>query len=619
MSFAAGTSLTPWLSGTLDFNVVPPLASGETLSCRIDASTAASCAAISGGNGRLTYGTLAQGSHSLNVTITGAAGARSYTLAWEIATPDVLVMGGTPAGITAALAASRQGQKVVLIESSPWLGGVMSGGLTKSDIGRYGSSYLGGISMEVFDRIRRRGQELGTCVTSADCPQYFDFEPRAAKDAFEAMLAEAKNVSVQRNLAITSVIKSGTRITAVETPRGRVEAKMFIDASYEADLTSMAGGSTTMAREGRRTDLGEEFHEDEAGTRSFNTPYGLVIDPYRIPGDPSSGLIPFVQPKLKSTPAVGSADRLVMAYNYRVCVTDDPDNRVPFAKPAGYDPLMYEGAGRVAVAMQASGRTTLDNLYFNPAPTVRSKNSQYFKHDLNGGSVFSTDMTAPTLNQIYPEADAATRAKIALQYRNYIQGLLYYWQTEPRFGALNAKVGRFGLCKDEFVDNGNFPYRLYVRESRRMVGEYVLNANDILRNGRRPQVTDSIGMGAYNMDSHVRQIVVVNRAVGSAPARDMVGHEGGVGIRQPDDLPYPVSYRTLTPRRSEITNLLNPVTLSSTSLAYSSLRMEPTFMALGQAAGAAAALAIESNVAVQAIDVRTLQSRLVAAGQVIYK
>ncbi len=617
VSFAASVTPTPWASGTLDFLVNPPLSGGETMDCRTDVDTAASCASVAG-RASLAYGPLAAGLHTLSVTISGFAGSRSYVLPWQIiAAPDIVVVGGTPAGIVAAVSAARAGRSVVLMESSPWLGGMMSGGLSKTDVGGNGHSYIGGVSREVFDRMRARELASGNCRSLAECYSYFDFEPRVAKETFEAMLGELPDIAVQRKLAMTGVVKKGTRIIAIDTPRGRIPAKLFIDASYEGDLTTMAGVATTMEREARRTDLGGEFLEDDAGVGLFKLPYSLVIDPYRIPGDPGSGLISFVQAAPSPLPKVGTADRLLMSYNYRVCVTDDPGNRVPFSKPANYDPAVYEGSARVAVAMQASGRQPLDEMYFNPTRTVLSTTAGYFKHDLNGGAAFSIDMTAPALNQVYPEANAVLRVQIANQYRNYIQGLLYFWQTDPRFGALNAKVARHGLCKDEFVDNGNWPYSLYTRETRRMIGEYVVNQNDVVLNGRRPVFTDSIGMGAYSMDSHIRQIVVINRSAGGAPARDMVGYEGGRSIRLPTRQPYPVPYRSLTPQRAQATNLLNPVTLSSTSMAYSSLRMEPTFMILGHAAGTAAALAVEASVAVQDVDVSALQSRLEAAGQVI--
>jgi hypothetical protein len=271
----------------------------------------------------------------------------------------------------------------------------------------------------------------------------------------------------------------------------------------------------------------------------------------------------------------------------------------------------------VALATAAAGKP-LDELYFNPARTVHSKNPAYYKHDLNGGSTFSTDMSAPGWNQSYAAADASGRAAIETAYRSYIAGLLYFWKTDPRFGALNAKVSRFGLCRDEFEDNGHWPYRMYVRESRRMIGEYVMNENDVMRNGRRPAISDAIAMGAYSVDSHIRRITWDYRPHAGGPARPSVVSEGFRIVRLPGFSPYPVAYRSLLPKRADAENLLNVVTLSTTAIAYASLRMEPTFMVIGQAAGTAAAMAAEANVPVQDVDVKALQDRLRDDGQVFH-
>jgi hypothetical protein len=237
------------------------------------------------------------------------------------------------------------------------------------------------------------------------------------------------------------------------------------------------------------------------------------------------------------------------------------------------------------------------------------------KYDLNGGTTFSIDMTAPDMNQAYVEGDEATRERVRAAYRSYIEGLLYSWQTDPRYGGLNAKIARFGYCADEFVDRGNWPHQLYVRVARRMLGEYVMNEADVLQNGRRPPIQDSVGFGAYNIDMHTYRYHVgpVNWLDGLR--RDAIVAEGFLIAHAPNDAPYPVSYRALIPRAADATNLLNPVTLSATNVAYSALRMEPTFMILGESAGVAAALAVESGQSVQALDYATLRQRLLAAGQ----
>jgi hypothetical protein len=619
VEMAASSRQSPWTSGTLEFSISPALKTGESMQCSLDGGPGVECG-VNATSGRLGYEGLARGDHRLTVTMGDTANKRSATATWRVMSPQVVVLGATPAGLMAGIAAARSGRQVVVLESSRWVGGVMAGGLAKTDIHTGMGVPLGWITREFFDKTRALSVAEGICTAPEDCPFHFDFEPRMAKAAFEQMADAEPNLWRAMGQNLLSVEKEGARITAVTTAAGRIEGSVFIDASYEGDLMAMAGVSHTTAREPLlKVDPGHPQYgqrEDDAGTGIYTPPYGLFVDPYKVPGDSSSGTIAFVEPKVGNPPALGSGDERLMAYNFRLCVTDDPENQVPFDRPADYDPERYEGTARVAVAMAADGRVPLDKMYFNPAPTVRSKNGVQFKHDLNGGSVFSTDMSAPGWNQAYPTATPQEREAIAAAYKSYIQGLLYTWRTDPRFGALNSKVARFGLCKDEFVDNGNWPYRLYSRETRRMLGEYVMNQNDLFQNGRRSPITDSVALGGYNIDSHVRRITVAVRSIKGGPPREMVVSEGFRIVHIPDERMYPVSYRSLVPRRVEATNLLNPVTLSMTSIAYASARMEPTFMMLGQAAGMAANLAIETGAAVQDIDTGELQRRFSAAGHV---
>lgn len=613
-SLLANTHITPWTSGSVGFTVAPALAAGETMRCQVDDLPETDCA-TSATTGRVSYSGLALGEHRVTVKSGRSGALKSTVLAWRIVTPQVLVYGGTPGGITAALAAARAGRDVVLVESSDRLGGMMTGGLAKSDVGSSGNSVVGGLAKEFFDKTRQREADLGACPDFDGCPGYYDFEPHVAAEVFGRMLADEKSISIQRSLPLVGVHKSGTLLTGIETARGEIAAGVFIDASYEGDLMVAAGIESTVVREARLktgdgADIGDV--EDDAGFGVLARPYGLTIDPYVVPGQPSSGLIPFVEAAPPVMPVEGSSDSRLMSYNYRLCVTDDPRNRVPFSRPDDYDPARYEGSARVAVAMAASGRKPLDELYFNPARTVLSKDRQHYKYDLNGGSTFSTDMSTLGWNQAYPAASPSARQDIAANYRQYIRGLLYFWQTDPRFGALNAKVGRFGLCADEFVDNDHWPYQLYTRETRRMVGEYVMNANDVLMNGRRARVADGVAMGGYDLDSHIRRITTTK-----IDGRDVIVSEGFKIVRHSGDPRYPVAYRSLLPKRAQASNLLNPVTLSASSLAYSSIRMEPTYMALGQAAGTAASMAIEGSASVHDVDVPALRDRLQRAGQVL--
>lgn len=621
VTLLANSQITPWASGSLGFRVAPSLAEWESMVCQIDQGPEVECATGTA-TGRMNYEALPRGHHQLTVKIGKAGNRVAATAAWQIVSPDVVVYGATPGGVTAAISAARAGRTVVLIEQSPWIGGMMTGGLAKTDVGGSKGEPLGGITREFFERTRAREVALGACTDEYPCPIFHDFEPRVAAEIFRAMLAEQPRVSLQTSLPVTGLNRQGVRIASVTTARGEIAGQVFVDASYEGDLMALAGVSHTTIREARLDPAGDDVDpalvEDDAGVGSFVPPFGFAVDPFIVPGVPGSGLLPFVERPPQVWPVEGSADDRLMAYNYRLCVTDDPGNRVPFSRPDDYNAILYEASARVAVATATDGKTPLDELYFNPARTVRSADPTYYKHDLNGGSAFSTDMSALGWNQAYVSADASVRASIAAAYRSYIAGLLYFWQTDPRFGALNAKVARFGLCKDEFTDNDHWPYRLYTRETRRMVGEYVMNENDLMKNGRRPAIGDSIGMGAYSVDSHARRITWMHRSIGNGPARAMIVTEGFRIVRLPGYAPYPVSYRSLLPRRVEATNLLNPVTLSATSVAYASLRMEPTFMVLGQAAGTAAALALETGADVHDLDTRALQARLERDGQILH-
>jgi hypothetical protein len=340
----------------------------------------------------------------------------------------------------------------------------------------------------------------------------------------------------------------------------------------------------------------------------------LYVDPYLVPGEPASGTIPVVEPRPAAFPGEGTADSRVMAYTYRWCGTNDPSNRIPFEAPAGFSAARYEASARVAVAWAQTGVDLAVGM-FNPAPTVLSSNPAYYKYDLNGGSTFSTDMTAPDMNQAYVLAGEMQREQIREAYRHYIRGLLYFWQTDPRFGSLNGKMASFGYCRDEFADRDGWPHQLYVRMARRMLGEYVMNENDVLQNGRRPPIPDPVGFGAYNADMHTYRYTAAPVDWPDGTHRDSITIEGFRIVPLPKDGPYPVSYRALVPHAADATNLLNPVTLSATHVAYSSLRMEPTFMILGESAGVAAALAIETQQNVQALDYGVLRQRLLQRGQ----
>jgi hypothetical protein len=311
---------------------------------------------------------------------------------------------------------------------------------------------------------------------------------------------------------------------------------------------------------------------------------------------------------------VGEADARVMAYTYRLCITDDPNNRIPFTRPEGYSAADYEAHARLAAAAANAPKVDVVRSMFNPARMTRSKDPRYAKYDLNSSLTLSTDLTGDGLNHRYVEEPPARRDEIQRIYRRYVQGYLYAAQTEPRFAALHPRVSQFGLCADEFKETGGWPHQFYVRVGRRMVGDYDVNENDVMQNGRRPAIPDPVALGTYSLAAHSHRYFAAPVQWPTGERKDAFVIEAPLILRQPNDAPYPIAYRAMTPRAQDAVNLLNPVTLSATNVAYSSIRMEPTFMMLGEAAGAAAALAVEFKVSVQAVDYQRLRARLVQNG-----
>jgi hypothetical protein len=527
---------------------------------------------------------------------------------------EVAVFGGTPGGIAAAVSAARAGRKVLLIEPGAWVGGMMSGGLSNTDTGQRGPEVISGLAGEFFRRVRAIEQARGVCLEP--CAASFLFEPQVATQVFESMLREA-GVAVERSTRLIEVEKNGSVITRLVTSRGEVRADVFIDASYEGDLMKLAGVPFRIGREPRRmagandaAALAEQ--EDDAGVQRRQLPLGLHIDPYRIPGDAASGPIAFIEPRPDSLPDAGDGDSRVTAYTYRLCVTDDPTNRIPFTRPERYTASDYELHARVAAS--APGDVDIARNMFNPARVARSRDKNFFKYDLNSSLTLSTDLTGDGLNQGYVDQPQARREQIQRIYRDYIQGLFYAMQTEPRFKALRERISQFGYCADEFTDNGGWPHQFYVRVGRRMVGQYVMNENDVMQNGRRPSVPDPVALGTYSLAAHHHRYLAAPVEWPNGQRKDAVMLEGLLIGRIPNDAPYPIPYRSLVPRESDARNLLNPVTVSATHVAYSSIRMEPTFMMLGEAAGIAASLSVESKGSVQSVSYSTLRRRLVEAG-----
>jgi len=521
---------------------------------------------------------------------------------------DVVVYGGTSAGVAAAIQVARMGKSVILIEPSQHVGGLTSGGLGMTDSGK--REVIGGISREFYQRLQKHysNDEAWRQQKREDYQYYkasddaiWRFEPKIAEKTLRAMLAEARVEVVygQRlNLKsgvemLSEVSTSGGRsrrshaITEIIMESGeRYSAKMFIDASYEGDLMAKAGVTYTVGRESN-----SKYGETLNGVQTKNArshQFDADVDPYMVPGDPASGLLPGLH---GGDPGVeGEGDHRVQAYCFRMCLTDAPENRVPFPKPEGYDPMRYELYLRY---INKGWRTIWGNHKAMPNR----------KTDTNNHGAFSTDNIG--MNYAYPDGDYATRERIIKEHEVYQKGLFWFLCNDPRVPAdLQNKIRLWGLAKDEFVDNGNWPHQIYVREARRMVSDYVQTEADCFRSRQTPE---SVGMGSYNMDSHNVQRYVDQRG--------FARNEGDVQISPRG--PYQISYRAIRPRREECTNLLVPAALSASHIAFGSIRMEPVFMVLGQSAATGACQAIDQEVAVQDIDTEKLRERLLADGQVL--
>jgi hypothetical protein len=495
------------------------------------------------------------------------------TWAGQARTFDVVVYGGTAGGVATAVSAARQGTKVALIEPGRHLGGMVSGGLGWTDFGK--KEVIGGFSREFFERV---GRHYGEPIT-------WYFEPHVAEEVFNEMVKEA-NVQLfldHRVRENAGVRKRGTEILELVTENGDAfQAKVFADCSYEGDLMAQAKVAYTWGREGIA-----QYNESLAGVRD-HTPkhqFAVSISPY----DANHKLLPEISSASKGE--VGAADKKVQAYNFRICMTDNESNRVPFPRPANYDPKRYELLARMLTAMtEKNGRAPHINEVMKPDPLPDKKT------DTNNNGAFSTDYIGGSWN--YPEADYKTREKIWQQHKDYVAGFLYFLANDANVpAALQKEVSPWGLAKDEFTDTENWPRQLYVREARRMVGEYVMTQRDIQTDLTKP---DSIGMGSYNSDSHNIQRVVTSEG-------NAVENEGDMQVPVK---PYEIPYRILLPKRADATNLLVPVPFSASHVAYSTLRMEPQYMIIGQAAGIAATLAIANKTPVQDVDTKVLLAKL---------
>lgn len=517
---------------------------------------------------------------------------------------DVVIYGGTSGGVAAALQAARMGRTVVLVEPTRFLGGLTTGGLGATDIGN--KRAIGGIAREFYGRVwkhyqqpsawtRQKREEYVNRRGSANDPAettMWTFEPHVATQVYDDMIREAGarvTVVFGERLDLTpgrGVLKEGARITRIVMESGRAfTGKMFIDATYEGDLMARAGVSYHVGREANAT-YGETINGVQA-EHAVSHQFIRQVDAYVKPGDRSSGLLPGINPD--GPGAEFSGDRKVQAYNFRLCTTDVPENRRAWEKPANYDPRWYELLLRNFEAGD-------HRVPWNPVWMPNRKT------DTNNNYAISTDFIGR--NWDYPEAGHAERERIRQAHIDWQMGLMWTLANHPRVPEkVRAEFQRLGLARDEFTENNNWPRQLYVREARRMVSDHVMSERNCVR---AEVVPDSVGMGAYNMDSHHVQRYVTKEG--------FVRNEGDIQVRV---RPYPVSYRSIRPRAAESVNLLVPVCLSASHIAYGSIRMEPVFMVLGQSAATAAVHAIEQGVKVQDIDPDRFKARLLADGQVL--
>lgn len=529
---------------------------------------------------------------------------------------DIVIYGGTSAGVSAAIQSSRMGKSVVLIEPTNRIGGLTTGGLGQTDIGN--KQAIGGISREFYENIKKYYDDPenwkwekrsdykdgGQTRTEEGEATMWTFEPSAALAVYKSMMDKEKIKMVynERLNRETGVKKVAGKIESITMESGKIfKGKVFLDATYEGDLMASAGVSYAVGRESNE-EYGETLNGVQANSintsltglvsrNAFNHNFIPGVDPYVVKGDPTSGLLPNVNEK----PGLeGEGDKKIQAYCFRMCLTDHPENRIPFQKPANYDEVNYELLFRNYEARKGPIREMYS--YGNTLLPWINSSMPNRKTDTNNKFGFSTDYIGR--NYDYPEASYAEREKIIEDHRNYQMGLMWTLANHPRIPAeVREEASRWGTTKDEFERADGWQQQLYVREARRMVSDYVMTQKNC---EALTVAEDAIGLAAYGMDSHNVQRYV--------DANGYVQNEGNVeahGFK-----PYPISYGALVPKKEECQNLIVPVCVSSTHIAFGSIRMEPVFMVLGQSAATAAVLAIDANVSVQEVPYPNLKEQL---------
>lgn len=517
---------------------------------------------------------------------------------------DIIVYGGTSSAVTTAVQIVRMGRSVIIVSPDKHIGGLSSSGLGFTDTGN--KEVIGGLAREFYQLIFQHYEKpeswnwqkqsdygntgQGNPAIDGEKRTQWIFEPHVAEEAFEKMIANNK-IRVFRDELLnreTGVKKKNNSITSIETLSGKIfKGKIFIDATYEGDLMAAAGVKYNVGRESNSV-YNENWNGVQKGVFHHGHWFKDNIDPYKIPGDPSSGLLPRISSDIPGEN--GTGDNKIQAYCFRLCLTQNPENKVLITKPDGYDSTQYELLVRLS-------ETRWNEFFgkYDPIPNLKT--------DVNNHGPFSYDNIG--MNWDYPEASYERRKEIIKEHETYQKGLLFFMTTDNRIPSeVRETMNKWGYAKDEFIDNGNWPYNIYVREARRMIGEYVMTENDVL--GKR-DVPRPVGMGSYTMDSHNVQRYVTPEG--------FVQNEGDLGVGP--DKPYQIDLGALMPRKNECNNLLVPVCVSSSHIAFGSIRMEPVFMILGQSAGTVASLAIVKRKGIHDLDYKEIKDKLQENGQIL--
>ena len=523
----------------------------------------------------------------------------------NIYTADVIVYGGTPAAIISAVQVSKMGKSVIIVSPDKHLGGMSSSGLGFTDTGN--KSVIGGLSREFYYRIYKYYENpetwifqkknaygnagQGTPAIDGEHKTMWIFEPNIAEKVFEDFINE-NQIKVYRDEWLNrknGVKKENNKIISFKTLSNKTfKGKIFIDETYEGDLMAASGVKYVVGRESNKI-YNEHHNGNQLGV--FDHKHNFKhhkISPYINPKDQNSGILPRISDE--NPGKKGEGDQKIQAYCFRMCLTKKEGNKIPFEKPEGYDPLQYELLARL---YKDGWEETFQK--FDPIPNLKT--------DVNNHGPFSTDNIG--MNYDYPEASYEQRKEIIKEHENYQKGLLYFISTDPKVPEkVQKEMQKWGFAKDEFQDNGNWPYQLYIREARRMIGEYVMTEHEILS---KKKVTKPIGMGSYSMDSHNTQRYITSKG--------HVQNEGDVGVSI--SKPYAIDLGAIVPKNEECSNLLVPVALSSSHIAYGSIRMEPVFMILGQSAGIIAVTAIEKEIDISDLNYEEIKPKLIDAGQIL--